>query len=449
MPAFNSLTSLSLKADIITSPQNFFGLLILGILLGIISGIYPAFFISGFNPSEILKSGKAKVLKGNLLRKILIVVQFTISIAMIFGTIIVIQQLMYAKNKDLGYDEENLMVISINDTLTDRQIPAIKNELTAHSDIISVASSFEVPGETLNRFPASVEAENGEFQQISCQFMQIDFEYLETLKMVLLEGRNFERGSDTSWFQSALINKAAAEQFGWAESVGKRVEAFRDSNDVATYMNVIGVVEDFHTISVRDKIHPILIYVIPENNNICYGGNKRLFVRMKGKNFSKTVDYIKERWTEFDSNPIQYLFLDEELNVLYESEEKLIRLCGYFTFITIFIACLGLFGLAAFTAERRTKEIGVRKVLGSSVIRIAALLSKDFAILVLVSNVIALPIAYYVMNKWLQNFVYRIDISFWTFILSGLLALLIAIFTISFQTIRAANSNPIEALKYE
>ncbi|MDP8200567.1 MAG: ABC transporter permease [Candidatus Tenebribacter burtonii] len=450
LPIFNEITSLDVKMNLFTNPEYLIGTLLLGVFIGLISGIYPAFFLSHFQPVNTLKSESVKGTQGVLFRKILITIQFTISIAMIIGTLIVIKQLMYSKNKDLGFNKEYLMAISVQNPQMEEQMQSFKQELVSHQNIVSVAASFNMPGTTFNRSPVRAETNEGDIQQMSCQFMQIDFDYLETMEMEVVEGRNFSREIENVWTQSVLVNQAAVHKFGWDEPVGKRVIAFVDSLGNNNFANIIGVVKDFHANSMRQEIHPVLIWLVTDDMQYRYRENLRVFVRIRAENYLNTIEYINQVWDNFSPNdPIRFVFVDDQLNHLYMAEEKLIILFSYFTLITIFIACLGLFGLAAYTAEQRTKEIGVRKVMGASVLQIIKLLSKDFTKLVIISCFIACPIAYFAMNKWLQNFAYRTNISIWIFIFSGGLALIIALITVSVQTFKTASANPIESLKYE
>ncbi|MBT3754749.1 MAG: FtsX-like permease family protein [Candidatus Cloacimonetes bacterium] len=450
LPVFNNITSLNIQINLLTEPLYLFGTLGLGVFIGFIAGIYPAFFLSHFQPVHTLKSESVKGVQGALFRKILIIIQFTISIAMIIGTLIVIKQLMYSKNKDLGFNKEFLMAIDIRSQQIEQQMQSFKQELVSHQGVVSAAASFNMPGTTFNRSPVRAETNEGDIQQMSCQFMQIDFDYLETMEIELIEGRNFSRDIENTWVQSVLVNEAAVRKFGWDDPLSKRVVAFTDSLENDNFANIVGIVNDFHSNSMKQEIHPVFIWLITDDMQFRYRENLRVFVRIKGTDHRNTIDYINEVWNRFSPDePIRAVFIDDQLNQLYLAEEKLIVLFSYFTFITIFIACLGLFGLAAFTAEQRTKEIGVRKVMGASVLQIIALLSKDFTKLVLLSCLIACPISYFAMNRWLQNFAYRTNISLWVFLVSGSLALIIALVTVSVQTLRSARSNPIDALKYE
>ncbi|MCK5050609.1 MAG: ABC transporter permease [Candidatus Cloacimonetes bacterium] len=450
LPIFNDITSLNVKMNLFTNPEYIIGTLLLGIGIGFIAGIYPAFFLSHFQPVHTLKSESVKGAQGALFRKVLIIIQFTISIAMIIGTLIVIKQLMYSKNKDLGFNKEYLMAINVQNPEIEQQMQSFKQELISHQGIISAAASFNMPGTTFNRSPVRAETNEGDIQQMSCQFMQIDFDYIDAMQMEIVEGRNFSRDIENSWVQSVMVNEAAVRKFGWNEPLGKRVIAFTDSLGNDNFAEIVGVVKDFHANSMRQEIHPILIWLITDDMQFRYRENLRVFVRIKGSNYRNTIDYITEVWNQFSPDePISFIFVDDQLNQLYITEEKLIVLFSYFTFITIFIASLGLFGLAAFTSEQRTKEIGVRKVMGASVLQIITLLSKDFTKLVLLSCLIACPLAYFAMSKWLQNFAYRTNISLWVFFVSGGLALIIALITVSVQTIKTASANPVESLKYE
>jgi len=352
--------------------------------------------------------------------------------------------------KDLGFNKEFLIAIESNNRQIFPRINAFKQELKNDLNVLNVAASFNMPGTTFNRSPVRMETETGDIQQMSSQFMQIDYDYLETMQMELKEGRNFSRDIENSWVQSVLVNEEAVRKFGWQKPLGKRIVAFTDSLGNENLGEVIGVVKNFHANSLRQKIQPVIIWLITDDLQFRYRERLRIFVRIKSQDYRQTVDKISNVWNEFSpDDPIQFSFVDDQLNQLYQAEENLIILFGYFTFITIFIACLGLFGLAAFTAEQRTKEIGIRKVLGSSVLQIVALLSKDFTRLLIISFLIASPISYFFMNDWLQNFAYRTSIDFWIFVASGTLALLVALITVSLQTIKLATSNPVNALKYE
>ena len=451
LPLFNNLVINPVDIDFIKNPVHILGLLGLAIFIGFFSGTYPAFYLSAFVPVRVINGNLDKSNKGTSLRKILIVIQFSISIALITGTLIVLQQIDFAKNKELGFDKENIMVISIQDTLVEKQIPIIREEFLSNPDIIAIATSNNLPGIELNHTTLSIENDEGGFDPVGCQFMQIDYDFVDLLNMKIIEGRNFDRTMDRTVSAGMLVNEAAVRKFGWEENVlEKGIDFGQDSDGNNTKLNVLGIIKDFHVGSLHNLIQPIVVFLIPDEGDPIIRGHKRLFIKLTDEHIFETVEHIKNEWSRIDpNNPIDYVFLDEKFDELYKAEEKLINLFTYFSIITVFIACLGLFGLAAFTAEQRTKEIGIRKVLGASVSTIIILLSKEFTKWVLISNIIAWPIAFYAMNKWLQNFAYRIQIGLGVFILSGVIAMLIAIFTVSYQAFKAANSNPVEALKYE
>ena len=451
LPLFNNLLVNNVEINFINNPVHIFGLLGLAIIIGFFAGIYPAFYLSAFVPIRVIKGNLEKGLKGASLRKILIVIQFSISIALIIGTLIVLQQIDFAKNKELGFNKENIMVISIKDTLVDKQIQVIKEEFLSNPNISAVATSYNLPGIELNHTTVYAENNEGGFDPVGCQFMQIDYDFVDLLNMKITEGRNFNRNMDSSIYDGMLINESAIRKFGWKENALEKGISFgQDSEGNILKLNVLGVIKDFHVGSLHSLIQPIVIFLIPDEGDVFYSRHKRLFIRLKNENILETVKHVRDEWSRIDpNNPIDYVFLDDNFDKLYKAEEKLINLFSYFSFITVFIACLGLLGLASFTAEQRTKEIGIRKVLGASVSNITFLLSKEFIKWVLIANIIAWPVAFYAMSNWLQNFAYRIHIGLGVFILSGIIAMLIAIFTVSYQAIKAANSNPVKALKYE
>jgi len=450
LPIFNNLLINTVEINL-NNPMYILGLLGLAIFIGFIAGIYPAFYLSSFVPVKVIKGKLEKGLKSAFLRKILIVVQFSISTSLIIGTLIVLRQIDYAKNYELGFDKENIMVISIKDTLVDKQIQVIKEEFLSNPNITAVATSNNLPGIELNHTTVLAENNEGGFDPVGCQFMQIDYDFVDLLNMKIIEGRNFNRNKDSSIYDGILINEAAISKFGWRENVLEKGISFgEDSEGNLEKLNVLGVISNFHVGSLHNVIQPIVIFLVPDEGDVFYRRQKRLFIRLKNENILETVKQIRTEWSRIDpNNPIDYVFLDENYDKLYKAEEKLINLFSYFSFITVFIACLGLLGLASYTAEQRTKEIGTRKVMGASTSNIVILLSKEFTKWVLIANIIAWPVSFYAMSKWLQNFAYHIQIGFGVFILSGIFTLVIAIFTVSYQSFKVANSNPVKALKYE
>ncbi|MCF7918727.1 MAG: ABC transporter permease [Candidatus Cloacimonetes bacterium] len=449
MPVFNNITSRNVNLNFTSNLDIFIGTIFIGIIVGFLSGMYPAFIMSHFDPIKAMKS-KVNGMGGMLVRKILIVLQFSISITLIIVTMIVIQQMKFARNIDLGFNKDNVLAMTIRDTLIERNLVQIKQEFNEHPDIVSSAYSYNMPGSTFNRFPATVENNEGTFDRISCQFMQIDYDFIDMMDMTITEGRNFDRELDENWLDVVLVNEAAVARFGWDEPIGKRVFSYTDTTGVDHYIDVAGVVKDFHPNSVRQEISPIIIYLINDEMESRYRENLRLYVHFSGNDVMETVNTVRNIIREFSSDDaFQYVFLDEHLSLMYESEEKLIQLFSYFTGMIIFIACLGLFGLASYSAEKRKKEIGIRKVLGATINQIVVLLSKEFSRWVLLANVIAWPAAWYFTNKWLQNFAYKVEINILIFVLAGVMALLIALITVGLQALRAGVRNPVTSIRYE
>jgi len=443
LPTFNELADRELTFGFIANLDLVLGILVATFLVGLLSGSYPAFYLSSFIPVEVLK-GKLGKNKGTL-RKILVLLQFSISIIMIIGTFTVIQQLNFLKDKDLGFDKDNMVVLTIRDTSGVRNLQAFKDELKKHPQIINAGTTSSVPGQGHGIIVHLFETKDGSMEEKGINFVFVDHDYIETMEMKIIEGRNYNKDLQTDAEESLLINEATVEVLGWGDDpIGKKL-GFGANLDGTANLNtkVIGVVKDFHYASLHNQIDPLLIMLSNDpQRNIC--------LRIRQENIGKTLKFIEEKWNEFcPTFPFEYTFLDDSLNEQYIAEQKIGRVFTYFSVLCIFIACLGLFGLASYTAERRTKEISVRKVMGASVSNIVFILAKEFSIWVVVANIIAWPLAYFALQKWLQNFAYAVDQSLIVYLLSGITALLIALITVSFRAIKAAQTNPATALKYE
>ncbi len=435
LPAFNTFANKQLSID-------YFGnLFVLPVLLGftlvigLLAGMYPAFFLSTFRPIVVLRGRFQKGMSNVALRNGLVVFQFVISIALIVGTIVIHQQMSYMQSKNLGFNKEHVVVIEEAWALG-RQREAFKQELLANFNVVSVSVAENLPGHSYDdRFLYPENAAPGE--QYNFSLLVADHDYVETLALEMAQGRTFSRVLATD-SNAVLVNEAAVKILGLNDPIGKGVGI--SSDDI---FPIIGVIKDFHFKSLHDEINP-LVYFLGR------GTMSFTAVRIRSDDISSTLDYLKARWFEFVPDvPFKYSFLDEDFAALYRTEQKTQQLFSVFSVLAIMIASIGLFGLAAFTAERRTKEIGVRKVLGASISNLLFLLNREFFRLVVIANVIAWPIAYYSMTKWLQDFAYRIDIGWWVFALAGGLALLIALLTVSTQAIRAALANPVKSLRYE
>ncbi len=443
LPTFNELADRELTFGFIANLDLVLGILIITFLVGLLSGSYPAFYLSSFIPVEVLK-GKLGKNKGTL-RKILVLLQFSISIIMIIGTFTVIQQLNYLKDKNLGFDDDNLVVLTIRDTSGVRNLQAFKDELKKHPQIINAGTTSSVPGQGHGIIVHLFETKDGSMEEKGINFVFVDHDYLETMDMKIINGRNYNKDLQTDAEESVIINEATTEVLGWGDnSIGKKLGFGADLDGGATLnTRVIGVIKDFHYSSLHNQIDPLLIMLSDDpQRNIC--------LRIRQENIGRTLEFIEEKWNEFcPTFPFEYKFLDDSLNEQYLAEQKIGSVFTYFSVLCIFIACLGLFGLASYTAEQRTKEISIRKVMGASVSNIVFILSKEFSLWVLLANIIAWPLAYFALQKWLQNFAYAVDQSLITYIIAGITALLIALFTVSFRAIKAAQTNPADALKYE
>lgn len=424
---------------IIMSFQNnsIFLLELVGITLfvGIVSGIYPALFLSRFQPAESLKGSLSTKFKGAYLRKVLVISQFAIAIILFICTGIVSNQMSYIKNKDLGFNKEHVLYLPIRSKDTREKINLLKTELSKNSDIVNVAATSGLFGASGSEGTETVAGTNSQVRMMMRRSF-VDYDYLKTMQMDIVKGRNFSLSHSSDSTSAVIINEAAARKFGWANPVGKQFEGTPNKT-------VIGVVKDFNFFSLHSKIGPLIMSINPDQ--FYY-----LMIRVKPENLPATISFINKTWAGVvPDKPFDYSFLDQHFNEIYKNDERTGQMFGFFSTLAILIACLGLFGLAAYTGEQRIKEIGVRKVLGASVTNIVFLISKDFIKLVIISGIIAVPISYFAMNSWLQDFAYRVKIGPVIFILAISLAFLIAFITISSQALKAATSNPVKAIKYE
>jgi len=440
LPYFNNLLGTGLKLNLFTNWYNIPVLLGFTLLVGFLAGSYPALFLSSFNPYEVLKgSAKGSMHNGNI-RRVLVVVQFTVSILLITGTLIMYRQIFYMINKDVGFNKEQMLVINRAGALESR-VYAFKDAVKEIPGVISIASSTAVPGRNNNNNGYGIEGRKEESFLMTTNW--IDYDYIGTYGMTLAEGRNFDRNFATD-SSACIINESAAKNFGITDISTTRFLAPREDGKM-NYLNVIGIVKNFNFASLRNPIEPYVFCF--KRDNILFG---YLTVRLSAQNYQQTITEIEKRWKEFTSNdPLQYYFVDEDFEQMYLQEKQNAQLAVIFSILAIFIAALGLFGLTSFTVEQRTKEIGVRKAMGSSVAGIYYVISKEIILLVSISALIAWPLIYFIADKWLENFYYRINPGVISFLAGLLIAILVAITTISYRIMKAARINPAQSLKYE
>jgi putative ABC transport system permease protein len=445
LPIFNNISGKSLAMSYLSNPVLLLGLFGFFIIVSLIGGSYPAFFLSAFRPVEVLQGKLRRGAKNSVLRIALVSLQFTVSIVLIIGTLIVNKQLNYVRNKNLGYDKDHVITLRIRNEDTQKRHEALRNTLLTDPNILSVSASSSLPlGQ--NSFSAHHIAGQPFDEMIMLHTQIVDEHFIDTYKMEIVQGRNFSKDFPTDPQEAIIINEATAKKLGWQDDpLGKEIEALMSLTEFKKY-RIIGVIKDYHFLSLHEEIQPLVLY-----NASPYGGDYyRMSLRVRPENIQDTIGFLKSKWREFDSQyPLEFVFLDDQYDALYRAEERLGKLFGYFTALAILIGCLGLFGLSAYSAEQRTKEIGIRKVLGATTSNVTMLLVREFTKWVLLAVLIAWPVGYFIMNTWLQNFAYRIGLGVDTFILSALLALVVAIITVSYQAVKAAVANPLDSLKYE
>jgi putative ABC transport system permease protein len=445
LPLFNQLAEKHMSVLTLFSSWLLPLLVALVFVVGCLAGSYPAFYLSSFQPVQVLKGSIAKGFKSSWLRSGLVVFQFFISVALIIGTIVIYNQLNYIRNREIGYNRDQVLVIN-NTYVLDKQIKTFREELQKISGVQRAAIAGTLPTETAYN-------QNGWFRDPGLDAKQVtimtdfygDQNYIPTLGMQIMKGRNFSLDFPTD-SSAIIINETAAKLLGFKDPLTEKLyrpaNYASDGKFISAEFHIIGVVKDFNFSSMHDKVGPLIIEL---------GQNfGRIALRINSKNIPALISQVEKSWNNMTpGQPFSYTFLDADFNKLYNAEQKTGKLFITFAVFAIFIACLGLFGLVTYAAEQRVKEIGIRKVLGASVSEIVAMISKDFIRLVLIAFVIAFPVAWWAMNKWLQSFAYRIHISWWVFVLAGLLSVAIALLTVSFQAIKAALANPARSLRTE
>jgi putative ABC transport system permease protein len=442
LPYFNELTGKDIHSASLFHPGMLILLVVLMLIVGLLAGSYPAFFLSSFQPIDVLKGKLAGGFKRSWLRNALVVFQFVISIVLIFGTVVIYNQLNYIHNKDVGFNRNQVITINHTNALGDQAI-TFRNELLRVSGVKEATMSAFLPvnynrsNDAYFTSPA-LDAKTG----MSMQSWTVDEHYVPTLDIKLVDGRNFspEFLTDST---GIIINEAAAKFLATKDLLNKKLYTIGNiqTRSLREY-HIIGVIKNFNFSSLRSVVTPLALFLGKNNGNIS--------VRINSNDIPNVIAQIKNKWKAIaPSQPFDYSFMDEDFNKLYTTERRTGQIFITFAVLAIVIACLGLFGLITYAAEQRVKEIGIRKVLGASVGNIAGMLSKDFMKLVIISAAIAFPLAWWAMNKWLQDFAYRVSIGWWVFCVAGVLALFIAVLTVSFQAIKAAVANPVESLRTE
>lgn len=440
LPQFNALTQKELSMEYFGNLYTIPAIIIFTFFLGTAAGIYPSLMLASYKPVSVLKGKIFRNTKKSGLRRALVVFQFATSIILFIGTFVIYNQMEFMKNKNLGFDKDQVLVIKNVTDLGTQQF-AFVNSIKENSNILNASLSQGLPSYDLSANIYRKEGESSENHTLVT--LAVDYNYFDTYKLEMKSGRFFSKENTTDTL-GIILNESAVKKMNYDDPINAKLLYNMNDNENSPKFTVIGVVKDFNIQSLKEEIRPAALVVLRRP------AGTFLSVKLSTSDIQNTIQFLSDKWKEFgQSKPLEYSFFDENFEETYRSEIQAGKVFTSFAVLAIIIACLGLFGLAAFTAEQRTKEIGIRKVLGSSIPQIIMLLSQEFMKWVVISNVIAWPVAYYIMHKWLEDFVYRIDINLLYFALAGLLTLLIAVLTVSYQSIKAAFSNPINSLRYE
>ena len=438
LPAFGALIDRNLTSSLFLNPDILFVFLGIAVLVGLLSGGYPAFIISSFHPIQIIKGTLRIGSKSSaVFRNSLVIAQFVVSIILIVCTFVIHNQLSYIRNRNLGFDKGQIVSVYTMDRNLERNTDPLKKELLNIPGITGVSVSLDLPS-TIRRTSTARWIEQGEERELRLNYTFVDFDFFNVYDIGIAEGRTFSEDFSLDKVQAIVINEAAARDLGWKNPVGRQL-TFQEME-----RTVIGVVKDFHFHSLHREIDP-LVFMYHSNRQVDY-----FSIKVSPFDIPSTIGFIEEKWKQFSPEfPFQYSFLDERIDRIYKAEQKLGHSFNIFTCIALSIACLGLIGLASFVSEQKRKEISIRKILGADFQSIIVLLAREYIKCIALAAVIAWPIGYFVMNRWLQNFAYRINLGLWTFVLSAALALVIALLTVSYQSFKAAFANPADTLRYE
>ena len=441
LPSFNNLAGKELAFSVFRDGSFLLMLLAVAVGVGLLAGSYPAFYLSAFKPIAVLKGKLQSGAKGGWIRSTLVVVQFATSIFLIIGTLVVMSQLRYVQNKKLGFNKDQVLILNDAYALGD-QVNTFKEEMLQNPQVKSATVTGFLPVRSYRNSSSywsglSPDVDNSQV----INNWQVDYDYVKTMGMEVIKGRDFSKdfGTDST---AVLVNETLVRRFGWEDPLGQHLSNYGGMNNEVVSYHVIGVVKDFHFNSLRQQIGPLMMYL----------GRSRGFIsfRIQTDEVKSLTNQLEEKWDEYAAGqPFSYSFMDERFDRMYDAERRFGTIFGVFAGLAIVVACLGLFGLAAFTAEQRTKEIGIRKVLGATYWQIIGLLSKEFAMLISIGFVIGSLIAWFGMNYWLQNFEYKTAIGGWIFAIAAFTIFLVAALTVSYQSTKAARANPVDSLKYE
>lgn len=437
LPVFNDLAGKSISISVLFELKNIIILLLAVVFIGFIAGSYPAFYLSGFKPVDVLKGKGSSSIGQSKLRKSLVVFQFGISVFMLISTMVVYTQLQFLREKDLGFNKDRIALVTFTNRAQREKFSVLKNELEQIPEIEMVSAASSVPGEGIGKLIMNVEQNDGSMIERGVDFFLADYDFIPTMNMEILEGRNFSRDIISDTIGATIANEAMVARMGWEEPLGKKL-TLGDNN-----LTIVGVLKDYHQNSLYDEIEPLVVILSEDRRNVLIKANGDL---------QEVMGKAESAWEKVYPNAgFEYSFLDQDFDSQYDADKRRGEIFTIFSGLTLIIACLGLLGLISFTTEQRTKEVGIRKVNGASVSAIIRLISKEFIILISIATIIAIPMSYYFMDNWLQSFAYKIVLAqqIDVFILGAIFAFIITILTVAYHTSRAATANPVNALREE